>query len=353
MATARALALLAACAAPLAAAEERVYFKPDLLFYASYDRSLDADLARGDRQPLKSKGEEFVEGRFGKALRFAAKAKPFCEYRAKGNVRHDRGTVAFHFKPEWSGAEFIHRFFFFHPGAKNPHGGANSPDSMGVLTMRYRKPDQEIWLWYDDHGGGNNIVRGNIAAWRQGEWHHVAVTWDPEWLRIYFDGVLSGQSRVKGRITDPGATFFVGSSRNGHAPSCGTLDEFCIYGRALSLAEIGILTGKPELRVPRIHTMAATQRLFFRGERRVAFRCVLTGLIDPQKHRLRATLLRKGTAQPVAEATLPAATGQHALAAPRWAEGAYTLRVVLADGQGKKLDERAEPLRVIDGPFDR
>lgn len=344
--------LLASCL-PARAAQEQPLVKDALLFYASYDRSADADFARGDGRAAKVEGHGFVEGKAGRGLRFAKGAARVCAYKARGNIRPDQGTIAFLVRPNWSGEEFTHRHFLFYPGATNGSAGANRPDTLTVFTMKYRRPEQEIWLWVDDHGGGNNTVRGCIAHWRKGEWHHVAVTWDAQWLHIYLDGELKGRHRVAGRIAEPGDRFWVGSSRNGAFGADSVLDEFCIYGRPLSLAEIGLLTGRPELVAPRIHAMTPTQNLFFRGERRLAFRCELTGRIDPQRHRLHATLTRDDESKPIASAAFPAASGRHRLAVESWKAGSHTLRVVLADEKGKALDKRTAVLRVIDGPFDR
>lgn len=348
--------VLAALVSASAPGEDRAYFRDDLLFYASYDRSPDADFARGDGRAINPKGEGLVEGRFGQALRFERKrGVRVCEYAARKNVRPDEGAIAFYFKPDWSGQDCKIRYFFLHPGPKNRGGGANAPDSIGVQTMRYRKPEQELWLWYDDHGGGNNIVRGSIHRWAKREWRHVAVTWDSSWLHLYLDGELKGRHRVKGQVSEPGDRFFVGASRNGALSSEGVLDELYIYGRALSLAEIGLLTGKPKFVVPRIHSLTPLQSLFFQSETRVPFRCELTGRIDPDVHRLRCALSRQAARDPVASAALPpAATGRYALDLPRpLSEGSYTLQLALVDKRGKVLDQKKAPLRVLTGPFDQ
>lgn len=338
----------------LCAGAERTYFRDDLLFYASFDQSLDADFARGAKRVVAYKGEGVVEGKYGRALHFVPEdGVRFCEYEADGNIRPDAGTIAFYFKPDWPGDEYKIRYLFFCPGPKNKGGGANFPDSIGIQTMRYRKPEQEIWLWYDDHGGGNNIVRGKIHTWRKGRWYHVAVTWDSEWLHVYIDGVLRGRFKLRGKISEPGSRFYVGSSRNGGMSSEGVLDEFYIYGRALSLAEIGLLTGKPEFIWPRIHSLTLLQSLFFRSERRVPFRCELTGRIDREKHRLRALVLRDGVGKPMASAEFPGGTGRHAMELPRvLPEGRYRFRVALIDRQGEELDAKSAPLHIVAGPFD-
>jgi len=345
--------LLAVCGPAWADEPDRAYFKKDLLFYASFDRSTDADFARGDARCAETGEPELVDGRFGRALLFSSRVRACCQYQAEKNLQSDQGTIAFYFRPEWSGGDYQHRHFFFYPGIRNPHAGVNAPDSMGIHTKRYRKPDQEIWLWYDDHGGGNNIVKSPIASWRAGQWHHVAVTWDAQWLRVYLDGKLTGQHPAGGRITEPGEAFFVGSSRNGHAPSGGALDEFYVYGRPLSLAEIGLLTGQPRFLTPGIVSLEPEQTLFFRSERRVPFRCELAGRIDPDKHGLRAALIPQDEDGPIASADCAVGSEGHSLELPHPVpEGFYRLRVLLIDAAGNVLDEESILLRVLAGPFD-
>ena len=348
-------AVLVAVAWPVVSSgQERLMFKDDLLFYASYDKSVDADFARGKAQAVRAKGKGLVPGRTASGALFRRKGGlGFCEYSARGNVRADVGTIAFHFKPDWSGQDEKVRHFFFRPGARSRNAGANFPDSMGLFARRYKKGRPEMWLWCDDHGGGNNLARADISDWRKGEWRHVAVTWDPARLCIYLDGELKGSRPMRGQITDPAASFFVGASRSGAFVSEGVLDELYIYGRALSQGEIGLLTGRPELVVPRIRSVALGHTLFFQSEGLVPFRCELSGRIDSRKHTIRATLVPAAGGDAVGTAALAADGRLAQLAADFRAEGAHTLRLELVDKAGKQLDRRAVGLYVIKGPFDR
>ena len=342
-------------------ARERLLFKDSLLFYASYDRTADADFARGAGRAVrtgrdaKSKAVR-APGKIGKALLFRNKGGTrFCEYKAAGNVLAKQGTMAFFFRPNWSGADKADRMasFFFRPGARSRSAGANFPDCMGVFARRYRKPYVELWVWCDDHGGGNNIARGSIADWRRGEWRHVAVTWDPNRLQIYIDGELRGRRRQRGLITEPDDRFFVGASRNGAFCSDGVLDEFYIYARALSAAEIGLLTGYPRLTKPRILSMRPQQTLYFRSDKAIRFQCELAGKIDPERHRIRAELIAGQEKAPVAASAFRWRSGTYAIPVDRLPERAYRLRIALADEKGSTLDRKLSEVHVVRGPFDR
>ncbi|WP_107766851.1 LamG domain-containing protein [Nocardioides terrigena] len=81
-------------------------------------------------------------------------------------------------------------------------------------------------------------------------WKHVTTTYDGAWLRIYIDGRAAGARRVTGRTCVSGEPLAVGAKNN---PSKGLLeafwdgrlDEVRIYGRALTLAEVGQLAARP------------------------------------------------------------------------------------------------------------
>ncbi len=71
-------------------------------------------------------------------------------------------------------------------------------------------------------------------------WHHLAMTYDGQDLRVYLDGRQVATKHV-GQRRRPGSTpLRIGARQDGHAPSYfnGLIDEVRIYDRALSGAEI-------------------------------------------------------------------------------------------------------------------
>lgn len=344
---------LAVLAVPLAAIGAPAV-RDGLLFYASYDRGPHADFAKGNRRAVRYKGKGLAAGRRKKALLFRRKGGMLlCEYQAKGNILPNHGTIAFHFRPDWADPGKMGHCFFFRPGKANAGTGCNAPDTMTVLARRHQGRDAEIWFWRDDHGGGNHLTRMGLESWKPGAWHHVAVTWGSEAAEIYVDGELKGRRRGGGLITEPDTMFFVGSSRKGVFCAEGALDELCIYDRALTQAEIGLLTGLPELVKPRILSLTLEQNLYYRSEKRVAARIALAGRIDPRRLRLSATLTQEGKARGTADHRMEAVSGRHEVTVEAPEEGDYVLVVRLTDAAGKKLDEKSAKLHVIDGPFDR
>ena len=66
----------------------------DILFYASFDKGFDADVARAGSAAALNGKPELVEGHIGKALLFENQASGVL-YTAKGNVNAKQGTIAF------------------------------------------------------------------------------------------------------------------------------------------------------------------------------------------------------------------------------------------------------------------
>ena len=129
------------------------------------------------------------------------------------------------------------------------------------------------------------------------------------------------------------------------------MDEFCIYGRALSASEVGILSGRADLVRPRIHSLTLDQSLYFPDEPSIRFRFSLGGRIDTRQHRLEVALAAQSGGPPLASARLPASQSRHALSLPRGLrEGGYALRASLVDSSAV-LDTRTVPVYVVASPY--
>lgn len=91
---------------------------------------------------------------------------------------------------------------------------------LGTWTLSVDTYDlQHIWVPY---------------TWNEMEFHHVAGTYDGQFMKLYMDGVNVGQLQVSGPVI-PGAGVEIGS---GWEELKGCLDEISIYDRALSAQEI-------------------------------------------------------------------------------------------------------------------
>ena len=85
-----------------------------------------------------------------------------------------------------------------------------------------------------------------------GEWHHVAVTFDGRKLRTYLDGRKIGEKQQAGRLGGSGAArAYLGSSGGAQEHFEGALDEVAVYATALSDTQVlELVEGNPRKNSP-------------------------------------------------------------------------------------------------------
>jgi hypothetical protein len=115
----------------------------------------------------------------------------------------------------------------------NLHGQAN-PHTY-YLSIHQSKP--AVWLGTAGAGGKTWLLTENPIPLDQ--WSHVAAVYDfDNELRLYIDGKLDNTHELKGAIDPSPGDHWFGNRLDGPWPYEGRLDEFAIYSRALSEAEI-------------------------------------------------------------------------------------------------------------------
>jgi hypothetical protein len=78
-----------------------------------------------------------------------------------------------------------------------------------------------------------------------GQWHHVAGTYDGSQLKIYVDGALAVVEDYVGSIDLSAHSLVIGTNSEAAGRfSEGIIDEVMIYSRALSAGEVAYLTGQ-------------------------------------------------------------------------------------------------------------
>ena len=217
----------------------------ELLFYAPFDGSATAKIAKGDSpEPLTAKNLTFVDGVSGKAVfinKTKSKAKrALLKYSAKEYFTAPSGTVSFWVQPNWDGyktstTNFSSYFFF------SAFTNADNEKKKSINKIR-------IWMW--------NWLRCDLLAeeakkknfsiywksevgwlrdtWLRGDWWHLAVTWNEQGENKLF---VNGKPLIKKVKIDLKniSHFFIGG-RYGNADA--TFDELKIFGNALSDKEI-------------------------------------------------------------------------------------------------------------------
>jgi hypothetical protein len=133
-----------------------------------------------------------------------------------------------------------------------------TPSNFGFDTPLLNKwQGNGLYLGLDSYQAAPGQVNQNRVRWRvnsgtvinsntnvlHNQWHHIAVTYNGAQLRIYQNGILTGQSNHNGTITNTITNLQFGRQANGigNATYRGDVDEIKLYNRALSLNEVRTL----------------------------------------------------------------------------------------------------------------
>lgn len=97
------------------------------------------------------------------------------------------------------------------------------------------------------HGNGSTFPEIVLAAGlNDGNFHHVAATFDGSTMKLYVDGGTPATLAYSGTPAPSGRDIQIGHSPSLNRPLEGALDEIRIYDHALSPAEIDRLVSVPE-----------------------------------------------------------------------------------------------------------
>ena len=143
-----------------------------LIFYATFDKGVDADNAAGDANgfPSGPEAKRFAPGIQNQGLRIGKDidADENFSLRFKGgkNISSERGTISFWIKPEnWKGNNKAANMF------------VSAVKNKGLFYI-YKYRDNNLLFYTDEN---KEVVRSryNASAWQPLQWYHVAVTYDP------------------------------------------------------------------------------------------------------------------------------------------------------------------------------
>jgi len=125
----------------------------------------------------------------------------------------------------------------------------DSADDWSTIAMKTSSGN-----WTDGYGlyaHSDNTVNFYVNEWdvnvaskaftADGQWHHVAGTYDGSNVRVWVDGVEGTPDSYTGSITNANHPFEIGRGYSDSYNFDGTLDDVRIYNRALSASEIASL----------------------------------------------------------------------------------------------------------------
>lgn len=117
--------------------------------------------------------------------------------------------------------------------------GLMSSERYGQSGFRFGILNSGQLCWWTSQGGGD-ISLTSPAVLSQGEWHHLAVSYQPTGARMYIDGKLAASAANTGYYP-AAADILLGHAIDGAGvdPFRGEIDDIRFYSRALSATEIG------------------------------------------------------------------------------------------------------------------
>jgi len=203
---------------------------PSLLLYLPFDGSADAAFLANGQSKVSALDVRYHPGKRGKAAEIGSARFPCgVVVRSTGVLNKDRGTVEFWFSPFWDSVDAAEQ--------AAPHMLFTDELDSGMMG--------HLWLALEGRalhfGWRGQQVEGIVAPirdWRRGTWHHIAATWDQDrGMALYLDAELAAERPIQWRLP-PSDWLYIGASRQGSAPAAGLFDEFRIYDRALTGAEV-------------------------------------------------------------------------------------------------------------------
>jgi len=209
----------------------------DVLFFAPFEDSADATLARGDGKAKVTGGARFGSGVRGKGA--ILDATTLLNYAFKGNCVPDEGTIMMWVKPEWRSDDDA-----FHTLFRATTGNFGGKALNAIMLYKYHRRDR--LQFYTSNGQKTSTQDGRTLAvrepvsWKPGAWVHVAATWSSTLANTEMFLYLNGE-----RVAASAGAVFVpdtapDSFQVGGPKDAGTtwFDDLLVFSRPLLAREI-------------------------------------------------------------------------------------------------------------------
>ncbi|MFP4056546.1 MAG: LamG-like jellyroll fold domain-containing protein [Candidatus Brocadiia bacterium] len=203
--------------------------EPRLTLHLPFDGELEAKVAAGQSRPVVAEEAGFAQGLLGQALR--ARSGVDLAYAFEGNASKEAGTIVLWARrlEEAEGNQCV-----LVADAREPEAPeAQKANALGLWVQRERVP--QIWC-----GIRPAKLAQRASRWREGDWHHVALTWQRgREMRLFLNGRLVGY--LRGRAArwepEPSKLLCIGSV-HGKLPAEALIDEVRVYDAPLSAQEV-------------------------------------------------------------------------------------------------------------------
>ncbi|HIE27730.1 TPA: LamG domain-containing protein [Candidatus Poribacteria bacterium] len=210
----------------------------DVLFYASFDGTLDATLSQGNPQAKPVGKFKYAKGILGRAVYIGQRNHEIL-YESEGNLRPEQGSISVWVQAiSWS-QEDKQRHIFWHARGNAHYLLGKSVSSNTYFTVR--------------KGHGKSITVP--ASWRltkikqlrfePGRWRHLCATWGRDGISLYVDGKLCGQRTEDIVLGSQFQQYFAVGEMIARSDTPDTLiDELIIFRRPITSKEVRYLYQK-------------------------------------------------------------------------------------------------------------
>lgn len=324
--------LLVCLLAVLVAAAAQALSPNEVLFYAPLDGSAVPAVVQGTDAPAIEGELRFAPGKRGQALVAGGAEAPRVRYPAAGNWLPEQGTLALWVCPQdWHYGDGKHHVFV-----------ALESTPAALLYSYIALPTFFLQLTPDN----SNPRVGTDLQWKEGEWHHLTVTWQEGEYCLYVDGKLvSRDTETMGAFTETGKYFGLGTHVWGTQDHT-LLDDLVILRRALTTAEVAALfdfagqaaSAGPVPTVTDVPAFTASLRSFPTAEKlEVTVRATGVGL-EPGKTLAVGAEVLSPEGKVLARRTVAAPAGKPTrteVAQRGWPAGNYRVRLTAAGANGQ------------------
>ena len=151
---------------------------------------------------------------------------------------HDAVTVALWVKPDLEGGRGETLI------SRNTGPGMQGPlDDTHSFTLMLYSSKELVWQTDDTSSRVPEELRAAVPNIFDGQFHHVAATWNTSTMTIYVDGLpVATKSSQGGQLNGASSVpLRIGGEANTTFAYSGLIDDVAVYGRSLSLSEISAL----------------------------------------------------------------------------------------------------------------
>lgn len=187
--------------------------KPELLFGNTLTGALDAEQAKGD--PMVRTGSARITNE-GAEIGLDENPAQYrtLTYAREGNLKLAEGTLEFWFRPRERHDEPEHLRYLFDLPTSCVDSEGNHQRVVIALTDEHGR--SFIRAFFGPTGREGEMVAP--ISWQPDEWHHVALTWDKQVVRLFLDGQMAAQKPTAGGLFD------------GHQEAIDGISEFFVVG---------------------------------------------------------------------------------------------------------------------------